>query len=278
MTTIISEGLLELPWDSRDFNLGKIDEVKIRAMPVSYEIEDLLVESQGSTDFCTGFAITKASEVQEGMRLNPLYQFAKTKEISGNWDRWGANLRDACKSAVKFGSIEQSIAPYDITTPRKDLHWEKWDIDYDTEAMKHRKKSYFSVDRGDVYEDIKYALWKYNSPVMTGTMWRHAWTRSEDGIIPEYYTPEGFGHAFLFTGWKVIEGTEYLIAHSSNGIFIGDEGRFYFPKHTVEREIGRYGLFVFIDLDPEDYKRDKWSRYQKIINFIIRLRNKYVKK
>jgi len=280
MTTRISGGLTDLKKDSRDFQLEKLGGKRLQ-LPSTFLLDELDIENQDNTDYCTGFAITKASEYQEGVKLDPLYQFCKTKQIKGEYKSWGASLRDACKSAIRFGSLEQSKAPYTISNRRSEVaDWRNWDDEYDLYAQKHRKKSYFAVSGvGDTFEDIKHAIYEYKSPVMAGVKWRDEWIDGKDGVVPEIYSVDGgFGHAFIFIGWVIIKEAEFLVAHLSNGKNIGDSGKFYFSKNIVDREIGRYGIYCFVDISPSDYKRDKWSRYQKIINFIIRLRNKYVKK
>lgn len=39
------------------------------------------------------------------MELEPGYSFAASKEISGDPDSWGQNLRDACKAHIKYGGL-----------------------------------------------------------------------------------------------------------------------------------------------------------------------------
>src|SRR3990167_6720197 len=101
-------GLRKLPRDSRDFNLGAIQEtIDLSTIPQEFIVGEPIQKDQFDTDFCTGFAVTSASELQEGVELSAEWQFAKTKQIAGDWKSWGANLRDACKSAVEFGSIKE---------------------------------------------------------------------------------------------------------------------------------------------------------------------------
>lgn len=273
----IGGGLQKLKKDKRDFRLSSIDTpVNLSYLPEEYEVLSLEVKDQGNSDYCTAYTVTSASEVHEGKELSPLYQFAKTKQIEGNISSWGANLRDACKSAVKYGSLPVHEVPADLASGDRGAiaDWASWPDKLDSVADVYRKKSYFAVDGyGSVYDAIKAHIWLHREEggvVMTGALWRHEWTWAERGVIPKHYTSAMFGHAFLFTGWKKIDGTEYLVAHLSNGTAIGDKGKFYFPREVVEREIGNYGVFMFVDMRPEDYKREKWTFWQKVSDFLYR--------
>lgn len=274
-------GLTETKEDNRDFRLGAIMDIE-QDIPDNFILsEDLKVKDQGSSDLCSAYAVTSASELQELVELNPDFQFAKTKEIIGEYESWGADLRSACKSATKFGSIEQSKNLFNQEfNPANTIlrNWENWAGYFDVIAKKHRKQSYFRVDGyGSTFDKIKSSIWTNRASkrgVVTASKWRDSWTSSNTGIIPKEYEKDGFGHAFIIKGFKLINGEHYLIAHLSNGN-IGDKGIFYFPKEVVDNEF-RYGSFMFVDISKEKAKfmlenkiklKDNfWIRFLKIIN------------
>lgn len=245
---MIEGGLNLLPQDDRDFSLGALFKRK-RTLPREFMIGEFALEDQRVTDFCTGFVVTSASELQEEVELSPEWQFAKTKQLSGNHKTWGADLRMACKSAVKFGSVEKKFVSFSVENKDRDFlaDFKNWPAWLDDKAKIHRKKSFFSVESN--FKAIQEALY-LRKAVMTGIKWRHSWGFCKDGIIPEVYSSNGVGHAIALIGWKVIENKTYLIAKLSNGN-IGDNGKFYLSEEIVNKEIGRYGVFCFIDI-PED--------------------------
>src|SRR3989344_1545412 len=204
-------GLRPTPEDKRDFSFGsffKTPDVKDIPLTDWLVSEPLKIKDQGSTDFCTGYASTSISEMQEAVELSPEYQFAQTKKIEGRFDSWGANLRDACKSVVKVGSVEQEQAPFMGGQRDFIANWTNWP-DLDETAKAHRKKSYFKISGPDMFDEIRAALWQFRHEkraVLTGVMGRPSWLSAPNGIIPK--TPEagGGGHAIAIIGQKMIPG------------------------------------------------------------------------
>jgi len=276
----IGGGLLPQKADPRDFKLSKVlGAINLSYLPDEFILEGLRVEDQRETDLCTAYAITSASELQEGVELSPYYQFAKTKQIEGNPDSWGATLRGACKSAVQYGSLEEKDMPADKTGDPKDFRdFRTWSLQSDMLARKHRKESFFEVDKGSydsLFDAIKAAIWEHKitkKVVKVGVKWRNEWTSALGGFIPLFYGEYGFGHAFVIKGWKKTQEEEYLVAHLSNGEDIGDKGIFYFPREVVEREFSpRYGLYMFKDMPAAEYKKKNWGWRERLYNFFAKI-------
>ena len=274
------EGLNPLPVDERDFQLGSF--FSLKKLPESeFVINTLEVKDQMDSDLCSAFAVTTASEVQESEILEPAYQFAKTKELMGEWESWGADLRSACKSAVKFGSLESLHSPYNLTNKDRDFiaNWENWGLEHDINAKIHRKKSYFAVSGGnDTFDSIRACMaenFDKEGLVITGAKWRTEWTLAKEGEIPKEYGDFGFGHAFVFVGQILINSEWHLVAQLSNGTSIGDAGFFYFPREVVNKEC-IYGNYIFLDYSPDEIKHlqqldlsIKWLWLARWINNII---------
>lgn len=254
----IGTGLRPLPRDPRDFSLaGVFGQEDISVVPDEDFVvaEPQVIKDQKETEFCTAYAVTAVSEDQEGVVLYPDWQFAKIKQIEGNKETWGATLRDAAKSVVKFGSVEMNDRELSYERD-KVVDWENYPSYLEREAQKHRKKSFFNVDGGyDTFDNIRLALWQNrdkNRSVLIGCQWRHAWNGVEDGVIPEEYELEPYtGHAFKIYGQKMIDGKPHLIAQLSNGEEVGDRGRFYFPRFVINREVAGFGKFMFKDMPKE---------------------------
>ena len=177
-------GLRELPRDKRDFNLVKVFGT-IEDLPThDFLVADPLgIKDQKDSDMCTAFSMCAVSEAQEGVELSPEWQFAKIKEIDGNHTTWGADLRTAAKSFVKFGSIEQQHAPYNLTNKERNFlaNIDNWPFVLYANAKKHKKQSYFKVDASgysDLFDGIRAALWQNRHRkrfVPTGCLWEKEW-------------------------------------------------------------------------------------------------------
>lgn len=253
----INTGLLELPDDPRDFRredvFGAVNMADIE--PNFYVGTPLYIADQGTSDLCTAYATVAASELQERVKLSPEYSFAKIKQLRGEYEAWGADLRSAVKAATKYGFLAKHWIPktLDITNRNQVANWQNWPEISDVYADEHKKQSYFRIqptETLDMFDAILAALWQNrdeNKGVVTGALWRDEWTTAKGGIIPTEYSQTGFGHAFIFIGSKTIEGTRYLIAQLSNGTEIGDAGLFYFPRSIVNKECV-YGCYTFEDM------------------------------
>lgn len=280
----IGGGLIALPEDERDFPLGGVfGTLPIEEVPwYDFEIAmPLVIKDQGDTDYCTGFAVTEVSEDHEEVELSPHYQFAKTKEIMGEYESWGADLRAACKSAVKVGSIPREKADeffaqhHDKKDDRNFVaNWENWPDAWDYDAAKYRKKTYFRVDGPyDIFDNIRAAMWQHRAEkrsIVVGAKWRTEWTNAPGGVIPEVYGNYGFGHAFKIYGQKTINAQLHLVAQLSNGKDIGDEGIFYFNRNVVNREFGPFGQYMFKDMEKEEAKYIVENKLKAADNWIMR--------
>lgn len=278
----IQKGLLPLEEDKRDYSLGAIfGAPKLEEIPDEFDIGLPRVKNQFNTDLCTAFAVTSASELQEHQELSPEWQFAKIRQLIGNSRGWGADLRSAMKSVVKYGSIKKSDAPFSLENQVREFvaNHENWPEELDKNAQEHRKEAYFTVDGYNSHFDaIRAALWQNMASrraVVTGCKWRQSWIDAQAGKINEWMKGEGTPHAFIFVGTKKFKGEIHLIAHLSNGTEIGDVGRFYFPKGVIDgiipNELKKYGCYMLTDL-PE------WETRDNIIKKSIRFRNRWFKK
>lgn len=256
-------GLLPLPEDSRDLSLGTVfgipnlDEIPNIDFTVA---TPLVIKDQKRLDFCSLFAGTAVSEDQEGVELSPEYSFAKAKQLLGEWQSWGVDLRTACKALTKFGSIPQAIAPFSVNDKDRDFlaNWENWPIELDRKASEHKKETFWAVTGPyDFFDNIRASLWKHRydkCTVLAGTMWFGGWTVTENGVVSA--STENLvlqePHALKFFGQKIINGTPYLKAQNSWSEKYGDRGIFYFPREIVNQYSPQFGSFMFKDDMPID--------------------------
>lgn len=279
----IGGGLLPTPKDIRDYKYEKVFGAVEKLPEEDFMVaEPLEIKDQKDDDSCVGRATATVSELQEGMPCSGEYQFAKIKQIEGDWQTYGSDLRIGAKSAVKFGSLPNEKVPDKIKNVSRNefANWENWNFMSDLVAAQHKKQSYFRINQigyADLFDSLRGAMWqqkKYKRTILTGALWRQSWTEAKNGIIPTEYEEGGFGHAFAFIGQKRISGLAgdelYLVAQLSNGKEIGDNGLFYFPRDVINRECV-YGNFMFIDKDPEKYKKESWTFWQKFTNFLRKI-------
>ena len=254
-------GLLPTPDDYRDFSLaGIFGAVDVRQVPMADFIvaKPKVIKDQGRTDMCTAFGLSVVVEAQESAVLSPDWAFAQIKKLRGEWTQWGADLRSACKVAKKIGLIKHDDSPLWYTTTGRDFvaNWKNWDKfpELKDKAAKHKKESFFKVDGpNDRFDNIRVALWQHRDEkrvIYTGCTWRNGWMRASGGIIPVMRRTGGYGHAFAVIGQKVIKGIPYLIVQNSYGPNVGDNGLFYFPRKTVNREF-KFRSYMFKDMPIE---------------------------
>jgi len=259
-------GLRPLKKDIRDFKLsGVFARFDLSKLPDEFVVGQSEILDQQETDYCTAFSTCAASAIQENKTLNPYWSFAVSKKISGDVDAWGQDLRTAIRVHTEYGAIENMInLGRDIVN---------YPILY-KEAEGHKKQSYFSVDGPyDHFDNCRVALYQNQDKkrfIITGCLWRTSWTGADKGIIPEQYEKNGFGHAFVFAGWVKFGDKTYLKAQLSNGQDIGLNGNFFFSREIVNKEF-KFGSFLFVDLDPENIKKQQWNFWIKLLNFIKNL-------
>lgn len=279
---IPENGIVKTPEDTRDFSLaGTFQQIKKEEVPLQdFETRKPLIKDQKDSDFCSSYTVTSVSEDQELVELVPEFQFYVTKVlISKDPDSWGANLRDACLSAVKYGSLPRYVVDQGYRIPAdRDLVLNKdtWLDDWFRTALAYKKASLFKVDgRYDTFDNIRCALWQFRDEkrsLAVGAEWREEWTEAKGGIIPkEEFKKKGFGHAFKIYGQKMIHGEPYLKAQLSNSTDIGDDGVYYFPREVVNREFTDYGQFMFKDISRETVDVYKTQGIKATDNIFSRL-------
>jgi len=248
---------------------------KLEELPESFEFTTPFpVKDQKQTDYCSAYAACGASELQEEVELYPEYSFALSKELSGNPDAWGQTLRHAQKAHQKYGAVEANLAlelAQNIDLRRLESYPREWL----KKAIKHKKKSYFKISgRYDHFDNIRASIWKY----------REEKRAIEIGLIfgwplPQYkldtVQQQGFGHAMYVTGWA---NDDTLIVVNSYGLSAGQNGKHKISREVINAFIGRFGAYMFLDLDPKDVKtqierRELYfaTRWERVIIYVVRV-------
>lgn len=265
-------GLLPLPENrsvTSDFShMVVFGATKAQDIPFDFTtgIKPIKIKDQGNLDFCAGYGSSGVSEDQEGIELDPLWQFAQIKRIimrnGGTLESYGSDLRSAGLSLVTYGSLPQKFSPFTIASgPRNFLaDYKNWPPDLSEKALKYKKKSMFFVDGpegNDDFDNIRAVLYMNKSKkvsVIAGVLWRRSWATAPGGVIPEtgWENERGDGHCIKIFDQKIIDGKIYCVVQNSWGENVGDKGEFYFPREVINREFAPYGQIYFSDMPRED--------------------------
>lgn len=238
--------------------IKSVDKIKSGQI-ITIPAREMKILNQLDLDFCTAFATAELQKDIYGNDIDPLYQMSKIKQIRGEFTQYGANLRDAAQSVVKYGSLLLSSAPYSYgsgkpTDKTRDFlaNWANWPTTLDSLASKQKDLGYFTVDgQYDAFDNIRSCLWLHRLErrgVSFGLFWHNEWTEAQNGIIPSIMptTNYGGGHDMAIIGQKTINGTLYLVFQQSWGPTAGDNGLYYFPRTIVDQSFAiGYGAYNF---------------------------------
>jgi len=239
--------------DERDFQLGQITKLPpLEELPPEYKIE-AIIKNQGGSDFCSAYMSCAMSEPQEGLALSSEYSFALSKEISGDLNDWGQQIRPALKAHTEVGGLERTLSPYTVDSKSSEFlrDIKNWP-DLKEEAYPHRKKSYFKITgQYDNFDNARASLWKFKSPIGTGVL--YGWSLATK--VFDIVLPGGFGHAMTMVGFTTLEdGREALIVQNSYGKEAGEGGYHYITREVYNYFSERYGAYMFVDIPKEQAK------------------------
>lgn len=270
--------------DTRDFRIGYVFQLpKISEIPLTDWFFDTPLEiknqadraSDGLDDMCVAAGATSVAEDHEGMLLDEGYAFAKMKQLMGDWQEFGGDLRTMAKAACKFGFLPKSKSPFSDRKRNFVANWENWPDIYDEYAAEHAQASYFLIEGPyDYFDNIRAALWLFREKkhsVLAASYWYPAY--AFPAVIPKVpQTAQPTAHAFkVRIGQKIIDGVPHLAIQQSYGEGAGENGTQYFPREVVNREWKDFGAFMFVDIDPEDVKQMKVSILQRIIRLLQKM-------
>ena len=264
-------GLTRTQPDGRDLKFGAVhppinlNEIAGKDFDV-FNYNEVL--NQGTNDKCTGYGMAKILEAHEKVKLSPDFLFAKGKEMEGNPESWGLQLRTIFKVATKIGALERQDIPKDLDVEKvRDGVW--WP---DEKAFKHRQQSYFFIEQDgypSLFWAIAGALWQYRDKQNTagaGCLWEPDWLNN--ARIQAFGNTGGFGHFFAVVGLKHFDDKPYLKILNSGGDGVGDKGYFYMSEEVVNNKFD-YGVGMLIDLPPEKAKFYAANKIRITDNWIV---------
>ena|SRR3990167_3941599 len=247
-------GLQKRKKDARDFQLGAFYTLpKPSELPQEYSLPPRPIAHQKESDFCTQFMACLMSSFQEHTELSPEFAFALSKELSGDPDAWGQDIRVALKVHTKIGALEKSQATLslenvDAKILRYIQNWPEYN-GLKEKCAQHKKSGYFEVyARGlDAFDAIRGALWKFRDEeraVGIGVLF--GWSL-EDKLL-NTVPGKGFGHAMTAVGFGEYMGRDVIRVQNSYGENVGDNGYHYFTREVINHFAEIYGLYMFADL------------------------------
>lgn len=263
----VISSLEKLPQDLRDFShhalFGTIEPANLPAFDFDVGAATPSILDQTDLDFCTGYCSSEQNTTEfhsESDACCPLYQMAKIKQVRGEWNQSGANLRDAANALIQYGSIPLSQSPFTHNqNPGTDrdrdflANWNNWPPALDLIASMRKLGSYFTIDGpGDAFDNMRSVLWQSasnwsGSGVIFGLEWHDEWTGTPAGVIPDAVPASGGDpHAVYIRGQKVISDVPYMVVQNSWGAAFGDNGLYYMPRSVLNIQwSGGYGAFAF---------------------------------
>lgn len=193
---------------------------------------------QGELGACTAFGTT---EMVHFVRLkqkladfspSPLFTYYATRQIENtvNEDS-GAQVRNALKSAVVYGVVQEEKWKYDISNFKTNPTPDVW-----AEAQKHQTLQYHRINDG-VIHDMQQCLWE-GYPFTFGAELFESFESlhvEQTGVVPLPTDSEKSlgGHCMMCVGWKVINNKRYFIIQNSWGTSWGDKGYCYIPFEYI---------------------------------------------
>lgn len=250
-------GLLGTPEDLRDFPVHLLaGSAHPLTLPREFHVSTpIVIKDQGpDTDMCGAYALTSVAEDEDGVILDPLYSFARTRQIMGSKpDEWGTDLRSECQSAVKFGfrrgDVEEVSLPSNMA--KRNAALGAFPKSEDVAAAQFKKRSFWAVTGPhDFFDNVRSAIWQNRAEsrsVLTGVDWRPEWTAAKSGVVDEIGGGQGYGHAVKAFGWD----GDRLTLQLSNGSRIGEGGIFHLSREVVNKAFV-YGGFTLLDLPKEE--------------------------
>lgn len=280
----VTGGLIELPKDARDFSVGAVfDLPPLSELPSTFIVGAPTVKNQQGSDFCAAESSCSLSEIHEEVELCPEWVFAVAKDMDGQVDGFGTDLRTICKVHTKYGAIEAKDAPYSLEKGSGvDFlrRLDNWPTKLFTKALVHKKGSYFAVTDSDTddFDTIRRTMWKFRNEkcgVLFGVRW--SWSLSD---VYMKTIGNGTGHALAMLGWTTqADGEVYMYIQNSYGPEAGLGGRHYFSRDVINAFSDRFGCYVLLDMPKEKAQYlvdtgtkqgDNWlvSLFKAIKNFL----------
>jgi hypothetical protein len=252
--------------DKRDFSFHRtFGAAALPELPPEYSCDaGLTMPDQNADGFpfgCTGYTQADLCTDEDGIVFDAAFTYRKTCELEGHDTTSGCQIRNSLKTTIAYGLIPKN--------------------DPNQDPLRYRRGKYFNVDKVpglDWFDSIRSTLWlnrQERRAISTGTPWYPSFNRSRKGAASlDNSDPASLPwHNWAIKGWKIINGSPYLIAKAWQGADYGDHGWLYFDRPTVNRLMDVWGVAAFTvrKFAPEDVKTIKQTVTEACLSLIGRL-------
>lgn len=230
--------------------------VAVQDLPQEFSVDLGLTmpdqNADGLYEACTAYAQLELCTDQDGKvydSYRDLYQ--KTLDLEGSLFGSPCDMEDSLKMVVTYYGRG---AYYQVESSKMD---------------------WFDSIRSVMYTNLTVNKWK--CAVSIGTPWFGEFENiNSTGIVPNIFTgnPSSVSwHNWAIKGWKVINGTPYLLAKTWQGKNYGDGGWAYFSRETINTvmKIRGTGAFTVAPRTEGNVKFTKLTIIGEIINFLFKL-------
>lgn len=239
------------------------------------------LKDQQASGYCTAAARSAAGSYYFKEDMSFEYQTAKEGEVAGTPIYNGAFPNQATQATEMYGFLPTAQSPLSFAkdgwiTPAQ---WQNYPPTLDGQSILHAGIESYNVN--PTYAEIKNALIVgnlSNSVVIANGFWYEEWDRPANSptgtlgaIVTMPVNAPAARHSYLFIDFKIINGTEYLIAQLSQGQGFGDNGCLYFSQPIVDFA---FSSAVFNGIGCEQFmqsnspENEKVGLYERLIELL----------
>ena len=241
-------GLLPLPPDERDFDLGALGWGEYTPKNTSVVIESSFPVRNQLFNTCTFNSRVVAKERDEGVMLSVPFLVKIAKE-------WGLITRDGFANLRASELVVQKVGVCtdDLLSESDNLPWDEYSKNNVSElqkdnALEHRSSTFWAVRN-------RYELWKAldeGHTVRMGSVWSNNTGKLAPYILDFSTGAVVGGHAYLVIGYdRNYNGQDVFVVQNSFGPNWGNKGRMYIKVKDFEYWAAKYGAFTDLDM-PKD--------------------------
>jgi hypothetical protein len=231
------------PADIPDFDLGR-----------NLSLQDQ--EKDNAPTECTGYTAAHILSAIFNVRFSPDFSFAANRYITGEGPGVdGASFHGAMDALVGYGGLPLKDAPFDAKTT-SELYisdFGRWSPTLPDSRAYVQNGVRNVLGFGDAFDSILSAISQGGIPVSVGSPWFPEWTTGIDqGIVrmPDISNTQGDAwHNYTADGKTTINAVPYLIVYSHQGNRVGDDGKLYFSRETVNAALSIPGSGA-LSIDP----------------------------
>lgn len=201
------------------------------------------VKDQADTE-CVGYTVADILTDIFKVPFSPDFSFAAARYVAGDDPGIdGTSFHAGIQSAVAFGGLIKTLAPFDAMT-KSELYisdYKVWDSIPKESRLPYAQNGTMNVlGNGDAFDSILFAAYNGKIPVSVGSPWFEEWAYNIQGGVVQQPVLDGQypnWHNYCIKGKKTINGVPSLIVKSWQGTRVGDNGWLYFSRETINKTL-----------------------------------------